>query len=75
MTAKALPDHRLVYLDYEGPIAGGRGSVSRWDEGTYEFQQQGEESFTIELSGGKYRGRVSFQRLPGEDQQRRICFA
>ncbi len=37
---KAVPaepsfDHRLVYLDYEGPISGGRGSVTRWDAGTY----------------------------------------
>ena len=31
---EALADHRLAYLDYEGPISGGRGSVTRWDRGT-----------------------------------------
>src|SRR5262245_44157065 len=28
-------DHRLVYLDYEGPISGNRGVVRQWDRGTY----------------------------------------
>lgn len=27
--AIATPDHRPVYLDYEGPISGGRGEVTR----------------------------------------------
>jgi hypothetical protein len=30
-----LADHRLLYLDYEGPVSGGRGLVKRWDAGTY----------------------------------------
>ncbi len=30
---EALADHRLAYLDYEGPVSGGRGSVARWDRG------------------------------------------
>jgi len=36
MTAAELPRHRRAYLEFEGPIAGGRGHVTRWDEGTYE---------------------------------------
>ena len=31
----ALADHRPIYLDYEGPISEGRGTVTRWDQGTY----------------------------------------
>jgi hypothetical protein len=34
--AEKLPDHRLAYLDYEGPVSGGRGVVARWDYGTYD---------------------------------------
>jgi hypothetical protein len=34
--AERLADHRLAYLDYEGPVSGGRGSVARWDHGTYD---------------------------------------
>jgi len=26
---RRLPDHRTAYLEYEGPISGGRGSVKR----------------------------------------------
>jgi len=35
MVCEALPDHRQGYLDYEGPVSGGRGTVTRWDWGTY----------------------------------------
>ncbi|GHT16847.1 hypothetical protein FACS1894189_1570 [Planctomycetales bacterium] len=34
--ATRLPDHRKVYLDYEGEVSGGRGNVSRIDAGTYK---------------------------------------
>lgn len=35
--ADPLPDHRLAYLDYEGPVSGARGTVKRVDAG--EFTQ------------------------------------
>lgn len=28
-TAVRLPNHRAIYLDYEGPVSGGRGRVTR----------------------------------------------
>ena len=28
-TFEPLPDHRSLYLDYEGPVSGGRGYVRR----------------------------------------------
>ena len=31
-----LPDHRKHYLDYEGEVAGNRGTIVRIDAGTYE---------------------------------------
>lgn len=34
-TAKRLKNHRSVYLDYEGPISGNRGSVQRLASGIY----------------------------------------
>ena len=37
ITAEQLPDHRLHYLDYEGPLSGNRGSVTRWDHGSFEL--------------------------------------
>lgn len=38
IAAEALPDHRPLYLDYEGPVSGNRGRVRRWDWGTYEWE-------------------------------------
>ncbi len=35
--AAPLGDHRALYLDYEGPVSGGRGMVRRWDAGEYEW--------------------------------------
>lgn len=34
--ATALGDHRLAYLDYEGPVSGNRGVVRRWDGGVFD---------------------------------------
>ncbi|MFM8477175.1 MAG: hypothetical protein ACKOEO_15450 [Planctomycetaceae bacterium] len=42
IAAQALPDHRLVYLDYEGPVSGGRGSVQRLHGG--EWQEMATDS-------------------------------
>ena len=36
---RRLPDHRLVYLDYQGPISNNRGSVTRVDQGQFELTQ------------------------------------
>ena len=72
VTATPLPDHRLAYLDYEGPISGGRGSVCCCDRGTYELLQETPKQKTpkgrtlqqaIYLSGRKLSGAV---RLTGE---------
>ena len=30
-----LPDHRAAYLDYEGPVSGGRGDVRRIEAGRF----------------------------------------
>lgn len=37
IAATPLPSHRLAYLDYEGPVSGNRGTVRRWDHGTFEM--------------------------------------
>jgi hypothetical protein len=33
-------DHRAMYLEYEGPVSGGRGRVTRWDAGSYNWENQ-----------------------------------
>lgn len=67
MEAEALPDHRLAYLQYEGPVSGGRGRVTRWDEGAYVPVATGEEYWEAELYGRYCRGRL---RLRHQQAQR-----
>ena len=54
--AEPVFDHRLVYLDYEGPVSGGRGSVSRWDFGSFTWLADTPEVVTVALAGSRCRG-------------------
>src|SRR5437660_7634987 len=64
--AEATPDHRLLYLDYEGPVTGGRGEVRRWDAGEYEFHQSEEPDLSLNLAGRRFRGPVCLHRERGQ---------
>ncbi len=66
MTAEALPDHRLAFLDYEGPISGGRGSVTRWDGGTYRAEPGTDEQLAVSLQGERLAGRATLTRTSGD---------
>jgi len=57
--AERAPDHRLLYLDYEGEVSGGRGRVRRWDGGEYRGQIE-ELPARLELRGERIRGSISF---------------
>ena len=58
---EALADHRPLYLDYEGPISGGRGTVARWDQGTYSIELWTDDEIIVELAGRQTRrpGRIA----------------
>ena len=74
-TAEALPDHRPAFLEYEGPISGGRGSVSRWDRGTYRVERQSATELAVALSGEKLTGRALLEQPPDAPGQWRFSFA
>jgi len=57
-----LADHRLAYLDYEGPISGNRGTVRRCDGGTYEIVGQDDRLLQVSLSGNFLQGAVHLRR-------------
>ena len=40
LECRLLADHRLPYLDYEGPISGGRGTVTPWTAGHTKFSSK-----------------------------------
>jgi hypothetical protein len=54
-------DHRLFYLDHQGPLTGDRGSVTRWDAGTYEGELT-DEGGTFQLCGCRLTGRADLNR-------------
>jgi hypothetical protein len=62
VAAEALPDHRPVYLDYEGPISGGRGRVMRWDRGSFDWLSNGPDELRVAVHGQVVRGAVSIRR-------------
>ncbi|MHC4696690.1 MAG: DNA polymerase ligase N-terminal domain-containing protein, partial [Planctomycetota bacterium] len=63
--ARRIGEHRKAYLDYEGPISGGRGHVHRVDAGTVEFEQLTANKCVMDLHGDRLRGRYSLVR-PGD---------
>jgi hypothetical protein len=63
VAAQQLPDHRIDYLDYEGPLSGDRGSVSQWDAGTYCLEHDSNVQWTVRLMGGKLTGQLTLHRL------------
>lgn len=60
IVAEVLPDHRRLYLDYEGPVSGGRGTVTRWDAGEYSGEMDG-PAFSLFLRGSCLNGRVTLE--------------
>ena len=70
IAAQELADHRLDYLEYEGPISGDRGSVSRWDAGAYEMIADDSAPtqachWRVRLHGQRLQGVALFTRLDG----------
>jgi len=67
VAAERLGDHRLAYLEYEGPVSGGRGSVSRLDGGTTDSIDETPDRWEVTLAGNEINGRISLRRQPGDD--------
>jgi hypothetical protein len=63
LPARALPDHRLAYLDYEGEVSGGRGTVRRIDRGTYVPRVWTADRVRVELSGDQLVGEAELRRV------------
>jgi hypothetical protein len=72
--AERLPDHRPIYLVYEGEVSGGRGTVSRFDGGDYHPIQQDGETVIVRLSGARLRGTATLARCGRDDQRWRFTF-
>jgi len=53
-----LPDHRRVYLDYEGAVSGDRGLVTRYDAGQFRLESDEPGIVVVRLEGAKFQGEV-----------------
>jgi hypothetical protein len=66
--AERLPDHRKKYLDYEGHVSGGRGSVKIFDTGNCRTIFYSENKYEFDFTGKKLTGKIIISRVDG-----RVC--
>jgi hypothetical protein len=63
--AERIQDHRVHYLEYEGPVSGNRGRVVRRDEGEFVWLIQEEAHLELRISGRRASGTLILrQRVP-----------
>jgi hypothetical protein len=62
--AEPTGDHRLLYLDYEGPVSADRGSVTRVDGGAFVWETDSPEQAVVRIAGMRFTGRLTLLRGP-----------
>ncbi len=67
-----LPPHRRRYLDYQGPVSGGRGGVLRVDRGTVVIHLWRENRVVWEVRCEHFSGLVEADRLSGHAWRARV---
>jgi hypothetical protein len=76
--AVRIQDHRRIYLEFEGPLTGDRGSVCRIDRGEAQLRSlpaaancaTSDAQFALELHGQHLQGTFVIMRFGPE-----LCFA
>jgi len=64
--AMALGDHRIAYLEYEGPVSGNRGAVRRWDAGVFDEEPDSLPlARKLILKGARLNRRVLLEQIEG----------
>lgn len=63
---RRLPDHRSVYLTYEGPVRGGRGTVTIAERGRYDALAAGADCWDARLRGERFNGRVQLKHIEAD---------
>lgn len=75
ITAEQLPNHRLTYLDYEGPVSNDRGNVRRVDGGEFVSIERTETRYEVDLRGEKLCGRLVLEQDATEPQRWRVALS
>lgn len=63
ISATQLTDHRLIYLEYQGDVGGGRGVVSQLECGEYTLESSSADQFVAKLAGKNFIGSVKLSRI------------
>lgn len=74
VSAEALPAHRKHYLTYEGPVSGDRGTVTRWDSGTYRLLEEDETHLKVRLAGRRLQAILVIRRLDDDERGWEVQF-
>jgi len=64
LDVEPLPDHRLAYLEYEGPISGDRGHVTRRESGTCEVLCRDDARTVVRVYAAQLRGTIKIETAP-----------
>jgi hypothetical protein len=72
--AESLAEHRLAYLEYEGPLSGDRGAVTRYDRGIFEWLRDAEDIVEVRLTGKRLQGVLRLAREAADFQRWRAEF-
>ncbi|MDA0660223.1 MAG: hypothetical protein O2931_08765 [Planctomycetota bacterium] len=62
-----LPDHRPIYLDYDGAISGERGTVERIATGEYDIVQLGDDGLPREITLNMNTNQVAVSLQPTDE--------
>jgi hypothetical protein len=75
VAAERLADHRLEYLDFEGPVAGDRGTVLRWDAGQYRVESQSSAACHVVVRGDRLDGQLTLESVAEEPQRWTVSYS
>lgn len=62
VAATRLTDHRVAYLEYQGPISGNRGTVCRVDQGEYQLLDSATAQVKLHLVSKQCEGCFVIER-------------
>ncbi|MCG6155579.1 DNA polymerase ligase N-terminal domain-containing protein [Rubinisphaera margarita] len=72
--AEELPDHRMHYLDYEGPVSRNRGSVKQVESGWFHLLSATADCWELRLEGNHASGFVSLNRIAVDSAEWVLAF-
>jgi hypothetical protein len=63
VSAEPTPNHRLDYLDYEGPVSDARGSVKRVESGEFEWIADDPNCLIVRVASHKLTGELEIRQF------------